>query len=65
MMLDVDVFNVKCLIFVNVDVVEFMVKNGLCIIKCVVKDVGFFKGVIIGGLICNGEGILVIGNIVI
>ena len=62
MMLDADVSNVKCLTFANADVAEFTVKEGSLITKHPVKDLGFPKGVTIGGLIRNGEGIVVMGN---
>lgn len=51
--------------FANADVAEFTVKNGSRITKCAVKDAGLPKGATIGGLIRNGEGILVTGNTVI
>lgn len=62
MMLDADVSNVKCLTFANADVAEFTVKAGSRITRSQVKDVGLLKGATIGGLIRNGEGILVTGN---
>ena len=62
MMLDADVSNVKCLTFANADVAEFTVKAGSRITRSQVKDVGLPKGATIGGLIRNGEGILVSGN---
>lgn len=62
MMLDADVSNVKCLTFANADVAEFTVKPGSRITRSQVKDVGLPKGATIGGLIRNGEGILVTGN---
>ena len=62
MMLDADVSNVKCLTFANADVAEFTVKAGSRITSSQVKDVGLPKGATIGGLIRNGEGILVTGN---
>ena len=62
MMLDADVSNVKCLTFANADVAEFTVKKGSLITKHPVKDLGFPKGVTIGGLIRNGEGVVVMGN---
>ena len=62
MMLDADVSNVKCLTFANADVAEFTVKAGSRITRSHVKDVGLPKGATIGGLIRNGEGILVTGN---
>ena len=54
MMLDADVSNVKCLTFANADVAEFTVKAG--------SKVGLPKGTTIGGMIRNGEGILVTGD---
>lgn len=65
MMLDADVSNVKCLTFANADVAEFTVKAGSRITKDAIKDMGLPKGVTIGGLIRNGEGILVTGNTII
>jgi len=62
MMLDADVSNVKCLTFANADVAEFTVKASSRITRSQVKDVGLPKGATIGGLIRNGEGILVTGN---
>lgn len=62
MMLDADVSNVKCLTFANADVAEFTAKAGSRITRSQVKDVGLPKGATIGGLIRNGEGILVTGN---
>ena len=65
MMLDADVSNVKCLTFANADVAEFIVKAGSRITKAPVKDMGLPKGATIGGLIRDGEGLLVTGNTVI
>lgn len=65
MMLDADVSNVKCLTFANADVAEFTVKAGAKITKAPVKDLGLPKGATIGGLIRNGEGVLVSGNTMI
>ena len=62
MMLKADVSNVKCLTFANADVAEFIVKEGSRITKAQVKDIGLPKGATIGGLIRNGEGVLVTGN---
>ena len=49
----------------NADVAEFTVKPGAKITKQAVKDLGLPKGATIGGLIRNGEGILVTGNTMI
>lgn len=65
MMLDADVSNVKCLTFANADVAEFTVPAGTKITKCLIKELGLPKGTTIGGLIRNGEGILVTGDTLI
>lgn len=65
MMLDADVSNVKCLTFANADVAEFTVKAGSKITKHLIKDLGLPKGTTIGGMIRNGEGILVTGDTLI
>ena len=65
MMLDADVSNVKCLTFANADVAEFTVKAGSKITKHLIKDLGLPKGVTIGGMIRNGEGIPVTGDTLI
>ena len=65
MMLDADVTNVKCLTFGDADVAEFKVKEGSRITQKPIKDMGLPKGITIGGLIRNGEGILVTGNTMI
>lgn len=62
MMLDADVSNVKCLTFANADVAEFTVKADSKITKHQIKDLGLPKGTTIGGLIRNGEGVLVTGD---
>lgn len=62
MMLDADVANVKCLTFANADVAEFTVKADSKITKHQIKDLGLPKGTTIGGLIRNGEGVLVTGD---
>lgn len=65
MMLDADVSNVKCLTFANADVAEFKVKEGSRITQKAIKDMGLPKGITIGGMIRNGEGLLVTGNTII
>ena len=62
MMLDADVSNVKCLTFANANVAEFTVKADSKITKHLIKDLGLPKGTTIGGMIRNGEGILVTGD---
>ena len=65
MMLDADVSNVKCLTFANADVAEFTVPAGAKITKHFIKDPGLPKGTTIGGMIRNGEGVLVTGDTLI
>ena len=65
MMLDADVSNVKCLTFANADVAEFTVPAGAKITKHFIKDLGLPKGTTIGGMIRNGEGVLVTGDMLI
>ena len=65
MMLDADVSNVKCLTFANADVAEFTVPAGAKITKHFLKDLGLPKGTTIGGMIRNGEGVLVTGDTLI
>ncbi|GAE83904.1 Trk system potassium uptake protein TrkA [Bacteroides reticulotermitis JCM 10512] len=62
MMLEADVSNVKCLTFANADVAEFTVAAGAKITKHLIKDLGLPKGATIGGMIRNGEGMLVNGD---
>ena len=65
MMLDADVSNVKCLTFANADVAEFTIPEGAKVTKHPVKDLGLPKGTTIGGMIRNGEAMLVTGDTVI
>ena len=65
MMLDADVSNVKCLTFANADVAEFTVPAGAKSTKHFIKDLGLPKGTTIGGMIRNGEGVLVTGDTLI
>ena len=65
MMLDADVSNVKCLTFANADVAEFTVPAGAKTTKHFIKDLGLPKGTTIGGMIRNGEGVLVTGDTLI
>lgn len=62
MMLDADVMNVRFLDSANADVAEFIVKEGAKVTKHPVKDLGMPVGVTIGGLVRQGEGMLVSGN---
>ncbi|MDR0988366.1 MAG: Trk system potassium transporter TrkA [Prevotellaceae bacterium] len=62
MMLEADVSNLKSLAFANADVAELKVKEGTRITRHLVKDLGFPKGITIGGLVRGGEGVVVEGN---
>jgi trk system potassium uptake protein TrkA len=62
MMLDADVSNVRSLMLVDSDVAEFTAAKGSRVTKHAVKDLGLPTGVTIGGLVRNGQGILVNGN---
>lgn len=61
MMLNSDVTNVKCLTVADADVAEFEVKAGARVTRKKVKDLGLPKGVAIGGLVRDGEGMHVNG----
>lgn len=62
LMLDADVMNVTFLMSANADVAEFIPKEGSKVTKKPVKDLGLPQGMTIGGLVRNGEGMLVSGN---
>lgn len=62
MMLDADVSNVKCLTVADADVAEFVVKADAKVTKKPVKDLGLPRGVAIGGIVRNGEGMHVGGT---
>lgn len=62
MMLDVDVMNVTFLMSANADIAEFVPKEESKVTKVPVKDIGLPKGTTIGGLVRNGEGLLVSGH---
>lgn len=62
MMLDADVMNIRFLMTANADVAEFIAKEDSKVTKKPVKDLGLPTGVTIGGLVRNGEGILVSGS---
>jgi trk system potassium uptake protein TrkA len=62
LLLDADVENVKCLTFANADVAEFIVKEGARVTRSLVKVIALPKGVTIGGLVRDDEGILVTGH---
>ncbi|MBR4699314.1 MAG: Trk system potassium transporter TrkA [Prevotella sp.] len=61
MMLNATVVSVHFLTSVNADVAEFIPKEGSKVTQKPVKDLGLPKGMTIGGLVRNGEGMLVSG----
>lgn len=62
MMLDANVENIKFLMSVNADVAEFVPSPDAKITRKVVRELNLPRGVTIGGLVRNGEGMLVSGN---
>lgn len=62
MMLDANVINVRFLMTANADVGELIPTEGAKITRKAVKDLGLPKGMTIGGIVRNGEGMLVSGN---
>ena len=62
MMLEADVDNLRSLMLVDADVAEFTAAEGSKVTKKPVKDLGLPFGATIGGLVRNGNGILVNGN---
>ena len=62
MMLDADVLNITFLMSANADVAEMVAKPGSKITQKQVKDLDSPKGVTIGGLVRNEEGMLVSGS---
>ncbi len=62
MMLHADVRNMRSLMMVDSDVAEFIVAEDSRVTRKPVKALGLPFGVAIGGLVRNGEGILVNGN---
>lgn len=62
LMLDADVLNITFIMSANADVAEFVPKEDSRVTRKPVKDLGLPKGITIGGIVRNGEGILVSGN---
>jgi len=62
MMLKADVRNMRSLMLVDADVVEFVAAEGSKVTRRLVKDLGLPFGSTIGGLVRNGHGLLVNGN---
>ncbi len=62
MMMRAEVRNLRSLMMVDSDVAEFVAVEGSKVTKRPVKELGLPIGVAIGGLVREGEGILVNGN---
>ena len=62
MMLGAEVSNLRSLMLVDSEVAEFTAAEGSRVTKKMVKDLGLPFGVTIGGLVRNGQGMLVNGN---
>ena len=62
MLLDANVHNVRFLMTANADVAEFVPQEGSKVTKKPVKALGLPSGMTIGGIVRNGEGMLVSGN---
>jgi trk system potassium uptake protein TrkA len=62
MMLDADVANIRFLMTANADIAEFIAQQGSKVTRKKVFELGLPKGATIGGLVRNGEGMLVSGG---
>lgn len=62
MLLDANVHNVRFLMTANADIAEFVPQEGSKVTKKPVKDLELPSGMTIGGIVRNGEGMLVSGN---
>ena len=62
MMLDADVANIRFLMTANADIAEFVAQAGSKVTRKKVFEVGLPKGATIGGLVRNGDGMLVSGG---
>lgn len=62
MMLDADVSNTRFLMTANADVAEFTAQEGSKVTRKRVFELGLPKGMTIGGLVRDGEGLLVSGG---
>ena len=61
-LLDADVSNVKFLTFANADVAELVARPGSKITRAEVKDLHLPKGLTLGGLIRDGEPMMIKGD---
>ena len=62
MLLDADVASVKSLTIADADVSEFVAVEGALITRRPVMELGLPKGIAVGGIVRNGEGMLVNGR---
>ena len=62
MMLKADVTSVKSLTVANADVAEYQVREGARIVRRPVKDLGLPSSVTLGGLVRDGNGVLINGS---
>lgn len=61
MMLKADVSNMKSFTIMDADVAEFTVEEGSRITKKQIKDLGLPKGITLGGMVRNKQGMLING----
>lgn len=62
MMMDADADDMKFIMTANADIVEFKVKEGAKVTKKKVFELGLPQGLTLGGLVRNGEGMLISGG---
>jgi len=62
LLLDVDVSNVKCLAIANADVAELVARPGSKITRKLVKDLRLPKDITLGGMLRDGEPMLIAGD---
>lgn len=62
MLLESKAVNVKCLTFADAEVVEMIAKEDSKVTKKTVKELSLPKGITFGGLVRNGEGVLINGD---
>ena len=62
MIMDADADDMKFFMTANADIVEFKVKEGAKVTKKKVFELGLPQGLTLGGLVRNGEGMLISGG---
>lgn len=62
MLLDADVSNVRFLMAANADIAEFVAQPGSKVTRKKVYELGLPYGMTFGGLVRNGEGMLISGG---